>query len=60
MIKASARDALSRIKRGYPPRAKMSWPLPATEQEETLEVAINSARCGGSSDLKSVPSFVVF
>ena len=30
VIMASARDALSRIKRGYPPRAKMSWPLPAT------------------------------
>ena len=37
MIKASARDALSRIKRRYPPRAKMSWPLPATGQEKMLE-----------------------
>ena len=35
--KSSARDALSRIKREYPPRAKMSWPLPATATEELLE-----------------------
>ena len=37
VIKSSARDALSRIKRGYPPRAKMSWPLPATATEELQE-----------------------
>ena len=37
VTKASARDALSRIKRGYPPRAKMSWPSPATSSEELLE-----------------------
>ena len=36
-IKASARDALSRTKRGHPPRAKMSWPLSATESEELSE-----------------------
>ena len=36
-IKSSARDALSRIKRGLPPRARMSWPLPATASEELLE-----------------------
>ena len=29
--------AQSRIKREYPPRDGMSWPLPATEQEELLE-----------------------
>ena len=39
VIKASARDVLSRIKRGYPFRAKMSWPLPATATEELLLVA---------------------
>ena len=60
VIKASARDAVSRIKRGYPARANMSWPLPATEQEEMLEMTIGSASCSGSSNLKSVPSFVVF
>ena len=37
VIKSSARDALSRIKREYPPRAKMSWPLPVTATEELLE-----------------------
>ena len=37
VIMASARDALSRIKWGYPPRAKKSWPLPATETEVLLE-----------------------
>ena len=26
-----------RIKRGYPPRANMRWPLPATASEELLE-----------------------
>ena len=60
VIKASARDAVSRIKRGYPPRANMSWPLPATEQEEMLEMTIGSASCSGSSNLKSVPSFCCF
>ena len=34
VIKASARDALSKIKLGYPLRAKMSWPLPVTASEE--------------------------
>ena len=37
VIKPSALDALSRIKRGHPPRARMSWPLPATESQELLE-----------------------
>ena len=37
VIKASARDALSRIKRGHPPRARMSWPSQATEFEELVE-----------------------
>ena len=37
VIRTSARDALSRIRRGYPPRGGVCWPLPATEQDELLE-----------------------
>ena len=46
MIKASARDALSSMKRGYPPRAKKSWPLPATDHEEMLEFPLPVVAAG--------------
>ena len=44
-IKASARDALSRIKLGHPPRAKMSLPLPARRDCQILLFASQPSPC---------------
>ena len=40
VISTSARDALSRARRGYPPRGGVCWPLTATE--ELLEFALTA------------------
>ena len=53
VIKVSARDALSRIKRGYPPRAKMSWPLLATAFE-VVRMASDSTCEGDNSVFEEV------